>query len=79
MFRSKSNYYSSRVYILFNFFSDLLYTCHHWNEEELEKKEIGYPLKSMCEAHNGFIYTGGNEALAPGCSCGCCKPGEKLC
>jgi len=65
------------------------YECHNWttvNESWWDESGFiylddydGYEEEEMCEAHNpGFIYTNGDESLAPGCgNCSCCKPVRK--
>ena len=60
------------------------YQCHSWTYEDKAKFLLNCTYhneleRPTCESHPGFVYTQGNDTLAPGCtSCFCCKPTGKL-
>jgi len=51
------------------------YKCYpKYTKDELRQMKTKGE-KAVCEAKPGFKYTGGNDALAPGCGhCWCCEP-----
>merc|ERR1712142_322576 len=53
------------------------YACYQWTEKQKQRilsHEIK-PQKQCTDQGNGFIFSGGDDSLAPGCgTCGCCRP-----
>ena len=48
--------------------------CYNYTEEDRGHLIID-DEPAVCEAHSGYIFTHGNDRLAPGCGgCWCCKP-----
>ena len=56
--------------------ADQQYECYHWTvDDQSWKSANGASMGEMCERHEGYVYSQGNETLAPGCgTCWCCKP-----
>ena len=56
------------------------YECYDWTHEDIAHFWINCTHDSeleeaTCVDHPGYIFTEGNETLAPGCGgCFCCKP-----
>ena len=59
----------------------LIYACHEYSQQEEAEKEGGLPDKEVCEEDPRRVFTGGDDALAPGCgSCSCCSSNaESVC
>lgn len=57
---------------------DHAFTCYHYTTEDLAMTSI--PESERClTAGWGFVYTGGDASLAPGCGrCSCCQPVNKV-
>ena len=62
------------------FTENMNYECYDWTEEDKQKFWINgvyhFNLeKPTCEAYPGYIFTQGDDTMAPGCGgCWCCKP-----
>lgn len=54
------------------------FTCYHYTEADLAMTNL--PESERClTAGWGFVYTGGDASLAPGCGrCSCCQPVNKV-
>ena len=51
------------------------YRCYHYTEKENDAITNDDENKATCERHPGFIFTKGDDKLAPGCgTCWCCQP-----
>ena len=54
------------------------YKCYHYSEQD-RKHLAAKSEKQVCEGH-GYVFSHGNDKMAPGCGgCWCCQPtGGKL-
>ena len=54
------------------------YGCYQFTVQELNAIKFGNPTKrGTCESHQGFVFSRGDNTLAPGCGeCLCCQPGN---
>ena len=51
------------------------YKCYQYTQEEETAIKNGQANRAACETHQGFVFTLGDEKLAPGCGkCWCCQP-----
>merc|ERR1712003_19365 len=52
------------------------YSCYQWtSSDEAKMGNLGLTQKDYCERSLGFVFTNGNDKLAPGCGgCYCCVP-----
>ena len=53
------------------------YQCYHYTTEETSAIYNGLQTERVtCESNQGFVFSGGDDTLAPGCGlCWCCQPG----
>jgi len=58
--------------------NDDMFTCYHYTTADLAMTSL--PESERClTAGWGFVYTGGDDSLAPGCGrCSCCQPVNKV-
>ena len=54
------------------------YKCYQYTHEEEASITNEDGEKEMCEAHQGFVFSKGDDSLAPGCNekCWCCQPSK---
>lgn len=56
-------------------FLDTAWKCYQYTVEEDAQITNEDENREMCERHDGFIWTRGDDSKAPGCgTCWCCQP-----